>query len=103
MNFKVGDEVVVIAGSDKGKKGKIIKTLKNENRVIVEGVRVAKKHQKPTGQETGGIIEVERAIDASNVMLIDPKTKKRTRVGYTTDEKTNKKIRIAKKSNEKID
>ena len=103
MNFKVGDEVVVIAGSDKGKKGKIIKTLKNENRVIVEGVRVAKKHQKPTGQETGGIIEVERAIDASNVMLIDPKTKERTRVGYTTDEKTNKKIRIAKKSNEKID
>ena len=103
MNFKVGDEVVVIAGSDKGKKGKIIKTLKNENRVIVEGVRVAKKHQKPTGQETGGIIEVERAIDASNVMLIDPKTKKRTRVGHTTDEKTGKKIRIAKKSNEKID
>jgi len=103
MNFKVGDEVVVIAGSDKGKKGKIIKTLKNENRVIVEGVRVAKKHQKPTGQETGGIIEVERPIDASNVMLIDPKTKERTRVGHTTDEKTNKKIRIAKKSNEKID
>jgi large subunit ribosomal protein L24 len=103
MNFKVGDEVVVIAGSDKGKKGKIIKTLKNENRVIVEGVRVAKKHQKPTGQETGGIIEVERPIDASNVMLIDPKTKERTRVGHTTDEKTGKKIRIAKKSNEKID
>ena len=103
MNFKVGDEVVVIAGSDKGKKGKIIKTLKNENRVIVEGVRVAKKHQKPTGQETGGIIEVERAIDASNVMLIDPKTKERTRIGHTTDTKTNKKIRITKKSNEKID
>ena len=103
MNFKVGDEVVVIAGSDKDKKGKIIKTLKNENRVIVEGVRVAKKHQKPTGQETGGIIEVERAIDASNVMLIDPKTKERTRIGHTTDEKTGKKVRIAKKSNEKID
>ena len=103
MNFKVGDEVVVIAGSDKGKKGKIIKTLKNENRVIVEGVRVAKKHQKPTGQETGGIIEVERAIDASNVMLIDPKTKERTRIGHTTAETTGKKVRIAKKSNEKID
>ena len=103
MNFKVGDEVVVIAGSDKGKKGKIIKTLRNENRVIVEGVRIAKKHQKPTGQETGGIIEVERPIDASNVMLIDPKTKERTRIGHTTDEKTGKKVRIAKKSNEKID
>ena len=103
MNFKVGDEVVVITGSDKGKKGKILKTLKAENKVIVEGVNVRKKHQKPTGQETGGIIEVERAIDASNVMLIDPKTKERTRVGHTTDEKTGKKIRIAKKSNEKID
>ena len=103
MNFKVGDEVVVIAGSDKGKKGKIIKTLKTENKVVVEGVHIVKKHQKPTGQETGGIIEVERPIDASNVMLIDPKTKERTRVGHTTDEKTGKKIRIAKKSNEKID
>ena len=103
MNFKVGDDVVVIAGSDKGKTGKIIKTLKNENKVIVEGVHIVKKHQKPTGQETGGIIEVERAIDASNVMLIDPKTKERTRIGHTTDEKTGKKVRIAKKSNEKID
>ena len=51
MNFKVGDEVVVITGSDKGKKGKIIKTLKAENKVIVEGVHIVKKHQKPTGQE----------------------------------------------------
>ena len=103
MNFKVGDEVVVIAGSDKGKKGKIIKTLRNENKVVVEGVRIAKKHQKPTGQDAGGIIEVERAIHASNVMLIDPKTKKRTRVGHTTDEKTGKKKKKKKKSNEKID
>ena len=103
MNFKVGDEVVVITGSDKGKTGKVIKTLKSENKVIVEGVRVIKKHQKPTGQETGRIVEREAPIDASNVMLMDPKTKKRTRVGHTTDSKTGKKIRIAKKSNEKID
>ena len=103
MNFKVGDEVVVIAGSDKGKTGKIVKTLKNENKVVVEGVRMVKKHQKPTGQETGGIIEVAAPINASNVMIIDPKTKKRTRIGHTTDTKTGKKIRIAKKSNEKID
>ena len=103
MNFKVGDEVVVIAGSDKGKKGKVIKTLRDENRVIVEGVHMVKKHQKPTGQETGGIIEVEAPINASNVMIIDPKTKKRTRIGHTTDTKTGKKIRITKKSNEKID
>ncbi len=103
MNFKVGDEVVVIAGSDKGKTGKIVKVLRSENKVVVEGVHVVKKHQKPTGQETGGILDVERPIAASNVMIVDPKTKKRTRVGHTTDEKTGKKIRIAKKSNEKID
>ena len=103
MNFKVGDEVVVIAGSDKGKTGKIVKTLKNENKVVVEGVRMVKKHQKPTGQETGGILDVAAPINASNVMIIDPKTKKRTRIGHTTDTKTGKKIRITKKSNEKID
>ena len=103
MNFKVGDEVVVITGSDKGKTGKILKVLRKENKVVVEGVNVRKKHQKPTGQETGGIIDITAPIHASNVMIIDPKTKKRTRVGHTTDEKTGKKIRIAKKSNEKID
>ena len=103
MNLKVGDKVVVIAGSDKGKEGKIIKTLRSENRVVVEGVHMVKKHQKPTGTETGGIIEVAAPINASNVMIVDPKTKKRTRIGHTTDEKTGKKIRIAKKSNEKID
>ncbi len=103
MNFKVGDEVVVITGSDKGKKGKILKTLKAENKVIVEGVHIVKKHQKPTGQETGGILDVEAPISASNVMIVDPKTKKRTRIGHTTDTKTGKKIRITKKSNEKID
>ena len=103
MNFKVGDEVVVITGSDKGKKGKIIKTLKNENKVIVEGVHVVKKHEKATAMSQAGIIEVEAPISASNVMIIDPKTKKRTRIGHTTDEKTGKKVRITKKSNEKID
>ena len=103
MNFKVGDEVVVITGSDKGKTGKIVKVLKAENKVVVEGVHVVKKHQKSTGQETGGILDMAAPIAASNVMIIDPKTKKRTRIGHTTDPKTNKKIRIAKKSNEKID
>ena len=103
MNFKVGDEVVVITGSDKGKTGKIVKTLRNENKVVVEGVNIVKKHQRPTGQETGGILEVAAPINASNVMIVDPKTKKRTRIVHTTDTKTGKKIRIAKKSNEKID
>ena len=103
MKLKVGDKVKVIAGSSKGKEGKIIKTLRNENRVIVEGVNIVKKHKKGNGQETGGILEVEAPINASNVMIIDPKTKKVTRIGYKKDEKTNKKIRISKKSSEKID
>ena len=102
MNFKVGDKVVVIAGSNKGKEGKIIKTLRSENKVVVEGVNIVKKHQKPTGNNAGGIIEMEAPINASNVMIIDPKTKKRTRIGHTTD-KNGKKIRISKKSNEKLD
>ena len=102
MNFKVGDKVIVIAGASKGKSGKIIKTLRKENRVIVEGVNIVKKHRKGNGQESGGILEVEAPIHASNVMMIDPKTKKRTRIGHTID-KNNKKIRISKKSNEKLD
>lgn len=102
MNFKVGDKVVVIAGASKGKEGKIIKTLKAENKVIVEGVNIVKKHRKANGQESGGILEVEAPIHASNVMMIDPKTKKRTRIGHTID-KNNKKIRVSKKSNEKLD
>ena len=102
MNLKVGDKVVVIAGKDKGKEGKIIKTFKNDNKVLVEGVNVIKKHQKPVGGEAGGIIEREAPIDRSNVMIIDPKTKKRTRIGHTTD-KNGKKIRISRKSEEKLD
>ena len=102
MNFKVGDKVVVIAGKDKGKEGKITKTFKSENKVIVEGVNMIKKHVKPNGQTAGSIIEMEAPIHASNVMMIDPKTNKRTRVGHTTDQK-GKKVRVSKKSNENLD
>jgi len=103
MRIKTGDKVIVIAGSNKGKLGTIKKVLRNENRVIVEGVNIVHKHQKGNGQESGGILDIEAPINASNVMLIDPKTKKPTRVGVTIDEKTNKKVRISKKSNEKFD
>lgn len=102
MYLKVGDKVVVKTGSDKGKEGKIINVDRARNRVTVEGVHIVKKHQKGNGQESGGIIEVEASIDASNVAIIDPKTKKGTRIGHTTD-KNGKKIRISKKSNEKLD
>ena len=102
MNFKKGDKVVVIAGSSKGKEGTITSVLRAENKVIVEGVNIVKKHVKGNGQTAGSIVEMEAPINASNVMMIDPKTKKRTRVGHTTDKK-GKKIRVSKKSNENLD
>ena len=102
MNFKTGDKVVVIAGKDKGKEGKITKILRSESRVVVEGVNIIKKHVKPNGQTAGSIVEMEAPIHASNVMMLDPKSKKRTRIGHTTDKKGNK-VRIAKKSGEILD
>ena len=99
--LKTGDKVVVVAGSNKGKEGKITKIL--DSKVIVEGVNLVKKHLKPKNNNgTGEIVEVEAPIHASNVMLVDPKTKKPTKVKVEKDSK-GKKIRISKKSNEKID
>ena len=103
MRVKTGDKVIVIAGSNKGKEGTIKKVLQNENKVIVEGVNIVHKHQKATNNATGGIVDIEAPIHVSNVMLLDPKTKKTTRVGITIDEKSKKKIRVSKKSNEKFD
>ena len=101
MKLKTGDKVVVVAGSNKGKEGKITKIL--DSKVIVEGVNIIKKHLKPKNNNgTGEIVEVEAPIHASNVMLVDPKTKKPTKVRVEKDSK-GKKIRISKKSNEKID
>ena len=101
MNLKVGDKVIVIAGSNKGKEGTIKKVLKKDNRVIIEGINLVKKHQKGNGQESGGILEIEAPIHASNVMIIDPKTKKPTRISKKVDK--DKKVRIAIKSGEKLD
>ncbi len=101
MKLKKGDKVVVIAGSNKGKEGKITKVL--EDKVIVEGVNMVKKHLKPKNNNgTGEIVSVEAPIHASNVMIIDPKTKKPTKIKKEID-KNGKKVRISKKSNEKID
>ncbi len=102
MNFKTGDKVVVIAGKDKGKEGKILKVLKATNKVVVENVNIVKKHVKGNGQTAGSINEVEAPIHASNVMIIDPKTKKPTRIGHSTN-KDGKKIRVSKKSNSSLD
>lgn len=102
MYFKTGDKVVVIAGKSKGKEGKIIKVLKNEDKVIVESVNMVKKHIKGNGDNAGSIVEMESPIHVSNVMMLDPKTKKPTRIGHTTN-KAGKKVRFSKKSNENLD
>ena len=101
MNFKKGDKVVVIAGKEKGKEGTITKILRAENKVVIEGINMVKKTVKPNGGNPGSIIEKEAAINASNVMILDPKTKKPTRIGHTTDKKGNK-VRVSKKSNEQL-
>ena len=102
MNFKTGDKVIVISGKDKGKEGKITHVLRKENRVVVEGINIVKKHVKGNGQTAGSITEVEAPINASNVMIIDPKTKKPTRIGHKIN-KDGKKIRVTKKSNSNLD
>ena len=77
MKIKVGDNVRVITGSNKGKEGKVLKVLRNENRVLVDGVNVIKKHVKPNrANETGGILEVEAPIHLSNVKVLGKETKK---------------------------
>ena len=97
MNLVKGDTVIVIAGRDKGKTGVIQKVIPESNRVVVKNVNLRKKHKKPTQQNPdGGIVEIYAPIDASNVMLLDPKTKKPTRIGHKIVK--GKKVRYAKKS-----
>ena len=97
MNLLKGDKVIVIAGRDKGKTGTIQKVIPELNRVVVEGVNIRKKHKKPTQQNPdGGIVEIYAPIDASNVMIVDPKTKKPTRIGHK--EVKGKKVRVTKAS-----
>lgn len=93
MNVKKGDKVQVISGKDKGAQGEVLRAMPAEGKVIVEGVAIVKKHQKPTqmGQQ-GGIVEREAAIDVSNVMLICPKCGKPTRVGHAGTGKNKKRV-----------
>src|SRR5262249_4074247 len=97
-----GDNVVIISGKDKGKKGKVRRVYAEFNKVVVEGINLIKRHMKPTPKNPGGgILEREAPLDASKVMLADPKTGKGTRIRFKTDDK-GKKIRIAVKSGEEI-
>ena len=102
MKLKTGDKVVVIAGKSKGKEGTIISVLKDEDKVVVEGVNMVKNHIKPNGQQSGSIVEKEAPFHISIVMIVDPKTKKATRIGHTTN-KAGKKVRVARKSNTNLD
>lgn len=96
MRIKKGDTVIVIAGKDKGKKGKVIKAIPADNKVIVEGVNIQTKHQKQTRTEKAEIKHVEGAIDVSNVMYYDAKAKAGTRIGMKIE--NGKKVRVSKKS-----
>ena len=101
MFVKTGDKVKVISGKDKGKEGKVLKVLAKKDRVIVEGINIAKKHQKPSNSDPqGGIKDQEVAIHVSNVMLIDPSTNEPTRIGYQVVD--GKKVRISKKTGQPI-
>ena len=101
MRVKKDDTVVVIAGKDKGKTGKVVKVFPKTNKVIVEGVNVVTKHQKPSAMNPqGGIVNKEASIHISNVMPLDPETGKGTRVRF--EMRDGKKVRVAVKSGKEI-
>ena len=102
LHIKKNDTVVVLAGEDKGKTGKVLKVLVEKNRALVEGVNMVSKSTKPSAKNPqGGIVKQEAPIHISNLSLVDPKSGKPTRVGIkVTDD--GKKVRIAKKSGEEI-
>lgn len=103
LKIKKGDTVLVIAGKDKGKKGKVLAVVPDKQKVSVQGVNIVKKHQKPTQKVMqGGIIEQEALIHVSNVMLLDPKSGEPTRVGRQTLA-DGKRVRVAKRSGTQID
>lgn len=102
LHIKKGDLVFVNAGVDKGKQGKVLEVLPEENRAIVEGINMISKHTKPnSANPQGGIIKKEAPIHISNLNVVDPSTGKATRIGRKLDDKGNK-VRFAKKSGETI-
>ncbi len=102
LKIKKGDKVVVITGRDKGKTGEVLRVLRDEGRVVVQGVNMVKRHTRPSPGQTGGIVEKEAAIHVSNVAHIDPKSNKPTRVGYKIIG-DGRKVRYAKRSGEVLD
>jgi large subunit ribosomal protein L24 len=99
---KKGDQVVVLTGRDKGKRGQVLRVLREHNRVLVQGINVMKRHTRQSARSAGGIVEQEAPIDVSNVAHLDPKDDKPTRVGFKVIE-GGRKVRYAKRSGEIID
>ena len=97
-----GDQVIVIAGKDKGKKGEVLRVVPEDNRVLVQGVNMITRHTKPSMANQGGLVKKEASIHVSNVALVDPKGSEATRVGFKTLE-DGRKVRIARRSGEQID
>lgn len=102
MKIRTGDLVLIISGKDKGKQGTVLRVLSSKNHVVVEGVNMRTRHIKKTPQAAGQRVQYEASLDASKVMIVDPKTKKPTRIGFKIDEKTGSKKRVAKASGEVI-
>jgi large subunit ribosomal protein L24 len=102
LKVRKKDKVIVVTGRDKGKTGEVIAVLPKENRVLVSGVNIVKRHTRQTATQAGGIVDKEAPIDISNIAHIDPRTKQPTRIGYKTLE-DGRKVRFAKRSGEVID
>ena len=100
--IRKGDNVIVLTGRDKGKRGSVLKAMPKEGRLIVQGVNMVKRHTRQTQTQTGGIVEKEAPIHVSNVALLDPASDKPTRVGFRRLE-DGRKVRYAKASGELID
>jgi large subunit ribosomal protein L24 len=101
--IKKGDKVIVISGASKGSRGEVLRVLPKEERAVVQGVAIAKRHTKPKGVgQPGGIVEREAAVHLSNLALIDPESDKATRVGFRVLD-DGRKVRVARKSGALID
>ena len=100
--IKKGDKVVVLAGRDKGRTGEVLRVIPDENRAVVDGVNVVKRHQRQTKDREAGIVNKPATIDLSNIALADPKDGKATRVGFKILD-DGRKVRVAKRSGELID
>jgi large subunit ribosomal protein L24 len=108
LRIKAGDDVIVISGKDRGKRGKVLRADPSRDRVYVEGLNIVKRHQKPRqvagaqrAEQIGGVIEKEGPIHASNVMLLDPKDGKPTRIGVEVED--GKRYRVARRSGTRLD